>query len=255
MLEQRAEEWIQELYGICRKARNDPTDESTEFMRVAWAFEIEPFINEQLPNLLLVAAGFNDIRRKLLRHDPVHNPSLRKRASICDQVRETIRSRWNQKLSTEDTAPGARRTRLTTSSQASSDTSTSPSPVAESAPIPLAVKSKAERRLTDFEKLAGSLFDSALQKSAKHRVSNATLLYIADRLDTSPFRRPKDHLERLYRIKVAEYNKKLGTDKALTTWRKLASNPIHQRGMRRTLAHAAQKLRKNLSAQPPATTF
>jgi len=109
--------------------------------------------------------------------------------------------------------------------------------------------------LTSFEKLAGSLFNEALQKSPNRRVDKGVLLSIADELDKSIFKPPLDYLERAHRRAVAEYNRKVGTKNALTTWRKLAGHPSYQSGMRRRLSQAAQKLRKSSSGRHSAPCF
>jgi hypothetical protein len=134
-------------------------------------------------------------------------------------------------------------------------------PSLSSSVVPFAVqhqsvnKGKSFVRPTEFETLAGSLYAGELLKAPNKRVSKDALLSIADQLDKSNFVPPKDFLESSHRTEVVAYNRKIGTHKALTTWRKLASNPQHQRGMRRRLGHAAQKVRRHLSAKSLATSF
>lgn len=118
-----------------------------------------------------------------------------------------------------------------------------------------ALPTQPETSLTSFEKLVGSLFNEALQKSPNRRVDKDVLLSIADELDKSSFKPPLDFLERAHRREVAEYNQRIGTKNALTTWRKLARHPVYQGGMRRRLSHAAQKLRESSSGRYSAPSF
>jgi hypothetical protein len=113
-----------------------------------------------------------------------------------------------------------------------------------------------ETTLTEFENFAGSLYNDALQKSPKHRVSKDALLSIADRLDKSTFIPPEPYLEHAFRAELARHNQRVGIKgEMLNTWCKLASNPRFQAGMRRRLIHAAQKFRNSLYGRPSAPSF
>ncbi len=124
--------------------------------------------------------------------------------------------------------------------------------------LAVAAISRNERKsfvqLTEFETFAGSLYATELLKASNKRVSKDALLSIADLLDASAFTPPLNHLERRHRYTIALHNQKSGSN-ALTTWRKLASNPTYQHAMRRRLVHASQKVRRHSSALSPATTF
>jgi hypothetical protein len=117
--------------------------------------------------------------------------------------------------------------------------------------------SKTGHTLTRFDELAGSQFNDKLQQSTKHRVSKTDLLAVGDVLDAAGFIPPVKYLERPGQAAVKEFNQKVGKrDAALTTWRKLANHPFHHRWMRRKLAHAAEKFRKQRSSEGRlATTF
>jgi hypothetical protein len=100
-----------------------------------------------------------------------------------------------------------------------------------------------------FESFAGALFEGALQKSTNHRVSKTALLVIAEKLDRSEFVFDLEYLEKQHRKTVADHNKKYSRV-AIKTWRELANKPVLQQGLRRLLAHAAEKTRSRSSGRP-----
>jgi len=103
ILEHRANEWLSEVYKICCEARNATKEtETPDFKRAVWAFEIEPFIDEELPELLLLAAGFAmDTRGFIQPITPHRDPMVGPWVTGCDQVREKVRAQWMQKLVAE----------------------------------------------------------------------------------------------------------------------------------------------------------
>jgi len=113
ILEVRANEWVSEVHRICRDARNNPIDSETkDFRQAVFDFVIEPFIDEQLVDLMLQAAGFKDMEcqlakrgdRDLKAYMPERYASLSARASGCREVKEKVRSKWIQKLSRRRTS-------------------------------------------------------------------------------------------------------------------------------------------------------
>jgi len=108
ILEVRANEWVSEVYKICRDARNNPNDSQTQnFKQAVFDFVIEPFIDEQMVDLMLQAAGFKNMERQLIKRGerelraymPERYASLTVTASGCRQIEEKLRTRWTQKLS------------------------------------------------------------------------------------------------------------------------------------------------------------
>jgi len=108
ILEVRANEWVSEVYKICRDARNNPNDSQTQnFKQAVFDFVIEPFIDEQMVDLMLQAAGFKNMERQLAKRGdrelraymPERYASLNVTASGCRHVKEKVRSRWMQELS------------------------------------------------------------------------------------------------------------------------------------------------------------
>jgi predicted Rdx family selenoprotein len=107
ILDGRANAWVSEVHKLCLDAQNCPNDaETDDFIRAVFDFVIEPFIDEQLPDLLLRAAGFRDMERQLTKRGevelkaylPERCASLTVTASVCQQVQEKVRSRWMQAL-------------------------------------------------------------------------------------------------------------------------------------------------------------
>jgi hypothetical protein len=103
------------------------------------------------------------------------------------------------------------------------------------------------RRMTSFERLAGALFEAALKESSNHRVTRDALVLIAEKLDSSEFVFDLKYLEKRHRAIVAAHNQKFSRF-AIKSWRKLVDTPMLQGGLRRLLAHAAEKVRSPLSA-------
>jgi hypothetical protein len=112
VLEERANSWISEVHRICQDARGEPNEpESTDFMHAIFDFVVEPFIDEQLHDLLLRAAGFKDIERQLAKRGErelmayiPERPSLIATAGGCREVKEKIRSHWRQELCALETS-------------------------------------------------------------------------------------------------------------------------------------------------------
>jgi len=105
VLAKRADEWVRQVYGICLAEWSAVNERETQdFRRAVWAFKIDPFINQHLPDLLLRAAGFKTLERQLaIRGElkgymPERHPILTPIVLRCWKVNENVRSHWKQQL-------------------------------------------------------------------------------------------------------------------------------------------------------------
>jgi len=102
--------------------------------------------------------------------------------------------------------------------------------------------------VSDFDRLAGRLFDSCLNESKRRRVSQDHLMVIASSLDSSEFVPPLEYLEPACRDKLAAYNNKHARSAAgaIKTWRRLAETKDSslRRCFRHRLSRAAHKWRQ-----------
>jgi len=106
ILEHRADEWIVRVYGKCRDARHELKKRETQnFRRAVWTFEIQPFIDERLSDLLLRGAGLEETEVQIVKAGKLEAimwsqrwERLTPKVSVCERVKERLRLRWMQKL-------------------------------------------------------------------------------------------------------------------------------------------------------------
>jgi hypothetical protein len=103
ILEQRANGWVQEVYGICCELwSKQGKAESSDFYGAIWANEIEPFINGIVPDLLLRGVGLSRKERQLLKERPGSGDRLvddaHSKILTCERAAANVEYYWRKKL-------------------------------------------------------------------------------------------------------------------------------------------------------------
>jgi hypothetical protein len=108
VLEHRCNEWVQAVYEICCRAWAKLKRKRTaSFVESVWTYGIEPFIEEQAFDLLLLAVELNPSEEELLdipECDFTRQPEAEVaqfKVLLAKRAKDNTRYRWQKKIETE----------------------------------------------------------------------------------------------------------------------------------------------------------